>query len=296
MTQHEPKVIYYAKVTDDFAGTNIQTQKVDSAFPFVRKSLIWKAASFLLYYIVALPLVTFYIRVVNRTKVVNKTSLRRMKGGCFIYGNHTHWSDAFLPHVIAAPKRTYVIAGPDAVSIKGIRNIVTMLGAIPVPTQPRALHPFIVAIRQRSREKACITIYPEAHIWPYYTGIRPFSAASFTYPAEMGTPVIAMVTRYRERKSISGKTKAPARTIILSDPIQAAPGLSVREAQKDLHRRVSKFMIECANLPGNFEYVRYCQRGGDGQRSEASADAPLMPSASPEKSGGRFAHAFSSVR
>ncbi len=251
---------------------------MDAAFPFARKSLIWKAASFLLYYIVALPLVTFYIRVINRTKVVNKGSLRRMKSGCFVYGNHTHWSDAFLPHVMAAPKRTYVVAGPDAVSIKGIRNIVTMLGAIPVPTQSRALHPFTGAIRQRCSEKACIAIYPEARIWPYYTGIRPFSAASFTYPAELGAPVVAMVTRYRERKSPSGKIKAPARTIVLSDPIQAAPGLSVREAQRDLHRRVSEFMIECASLPGNFEYVRYCRKGEETQRSKMpEASQPMIP-------------------
>jgi 1-acyl-sn-glycerol-3-phosphate acyltransferase len=256
---------------------------VDAAFPFVHKGLIWKAASFLLYYVVALPLVTFYIRVINRTKVVNKKSLRQVRGGCFVYGNHTHWSDAFLPHVIASGKRTYVIAGPDAVSIKGIRNIVMMLGAIPVPTQPRALHLFTDAIRQRYSEKACIAIYPEAHIWPYYTGIRPFSAASFTYPAELGAPVVAMVTRYQERKSRRGGIKTPARTIVLSDPIRPTAGLTAREAQIDLHRQVSEFMIECASMPGNFEYVRYCRKGEEVQCSATpEAVQPMIPK-SPRK-------------
>jgi 1-acyl-sn-glycerol-3-phosphate acyltransferase len=283
MTQHEQRVIYYTKKTDDFAGTNIRTQKVDAAFPFVRKNLLWKAAAFLLYYLVALPLVTFYIRVINRTKVVNKRSLKQIKGGCFVYGNHTHWSDAYLSHVMAAPKRSYIIAAPDAVSIKGIRNIVMMLGAIPVPTQPRALRPFVDAIRQRHSEGACIAIYPEAHIWPYFTGIRPFPASSFVYPAELGAPVVAMVTRYRERKRRSGVMKRPGRTVILSDPMYAAPGLSVREAQQDLHRRVSEFMNECADLPGNFEYVRYIQKETKQQPEDISAPEQQMMSTLPKK-------------
>lgn len=213
-----------------------------------------------MYYIAALPLVSLIIKMINHTKVVNKKGLKQIKGGFFLYGNHTHWSDAFLPHIMAAPKRTYVIAGPDAVSIKGIRNIVQMLGGLPVPTKPQALRPFSDAVRQRQAEGACVAIYPEAHIWPYYTGIRPFPPTSFVYPAELNAPVVAMVTRYRERKSIGGRLKTPAHTVILSDPMYPKEGLTVRQAQLDLHRRVAEFMYGCAGMPGNFEYVRYRQK------------------------------------
>lgn len=246
---------------------------MDASFPFVRNGAVWKAASFLLYYIIALPLVSLIIRAVNRTKIVNKKSLKHIKGGFFLYGNHTHWSDAFLPHVMASPKRTYVIAGPDAVSIKGLKNIVLMLGAIPVPTQPRALEPFAGAVKQRLGEGACVAIYPEAHIWPYYTGIRPFPPTSFAYPAELGVPVVAMVTRYRERKGRGNKIKRPARTVILSDPIYPKLGLTVRQSQLDLHRRVAEFMYECAALPGNFEYVEYRKRD-NGLRPAKTAQRP----------------------
>ncbi len=247
---------------------------MDAAFPFVRKGVLWKAAAFLLYYVIALPLVSFVIKTVNRTKIVNKKSLKSIKGGFFLYGNHTHWSDGFLPHVMASPRRTYVIAGPDAVSIKGLRNVVTMLGAVPVPTQPKALGPFTDAVKQRHAEGACVAIYPEAHIWPYYTGIRPFPPTSFLYPAELGAPVVAMVTRYRERKGRGSTIKRPARTVILSDPMYPKPGLTVRQAQLDLHRRVAEFMYECAGLPGNFEYVEYRKR-----------DAGLLPPQTDKRQG-----------
>lgn len=209
-------------------------------------------SSFLLYYAIALPLVTLYIKVVNKTRFVNRKALRQIKGGFFLYGNHTHWSDAFLPHAAAAGKRTYIIAGADAVSIKGIRNIVQMVGGIPIPTQIKALRQFYDAVKQRSAEGACIAVYPEAHIWPYYTGIRPFPATSFAYPAEFGVPVVAMVTVFRKKKD-----KKPARTVIFSDPIYAEPGMHAREAQQYFHRRVYDFMQENVSEPDNYAYVRY---------------------------------------
>jgi 1-acyl-sn-glycerol-3-phosphate acyltransferase len=226
---------------------------VDATFPYIHRSWAWRAASFLLYYVIALPLVTLFMKAVNGTKYVNRKALRSIRGGCFLYGNHTHWSDAFLPHAAAGLKKTYIIASPDAVSIRGIRNIVQMLGAIPVPTHPRALRKFTDAVRVRAKRGGCIAVYPEAHIWPYYTGIRPYPAASFIYPAELGLPAVAMVTVYRQRKK-GGK---PAHTVIFSDPIHAQPGMTVREAQRYLHQRVYAFMLETAGDPDNYAYMRY---------------------------------------
>lgn len=256
MKQPGQRVIYYSDTTDDFAGTNIRAQTVDATFPFIHKNILWKAAAFLLYYVIAVPLVALFIKISNKTRFVNRKAVRKIRGGFFLYGNHTHWSDAFMPHVIVAPKRAYIIASPDAVSVKGIKNIVLMLGTIPLPTEANGLRPFYKAVRQRSKEGSCIGLYPEAHIWPYYTGIRPFSTAAFTYPAEFGVPVVAMATIYRERKGM-GK---PGHTVILSDPIYAEPGMSVRETQRFFHARVTKFMEDTVNRPDNYTYIRYEKR------------------------------------
>lgn len=151
------RTIYYSDLTDDFAGTNIKTRKVDAKFPYVHNSLLFRVPAFLLYYLVAFPLAWAYIRFINGTKIVNRKALRQIKGGFFLYGNHTHWSDSFLPHVAAAPKRTYIIANPDAVSIKGLKNIVLMLGAVPVPETIGCLRKFMDAIEIRCRQGGCIS-------------------------------------------------------------------------------------------------------------------------------------------
>lgn len=224
---------------------------------------MFRGAAFLLYYFIALPLAWTYIRLVNGTKIVNRKAIRQIKGAFFLYGNHTHWSDSFLPHVVAAPKRTYVVANPDAVSIKGLKNIVLMLGAIPVPARIGCLRQFLDALEIRCGQGACVTIYPEAHIWPYFTGIRQFPDASFKYPAKFSMPVVAMVTTYRKRKGALRFIKTPARTVVLSDPIYAKAGMTMHEAQAYFHEAVYEFMKAHAGIPDNYESIRYIKNDGD---------------------------------
>ena len=53
-----PNVIFYTdEQHDDFANTNFNTITVDKDFNFVPQNIIWKTASFLLYYIIALPII-----------------------------------------------------------------------------------------------------------------------------------------------------------------------------------------------------------------------------------------------
>ena len=270
--QDKKSVIYYTDLTEDFAGTNIKTKALDAKFPYIHDDLPFRVGASLLYYIIALPLVWFYIRVINGTKFVNKKALRAIKGGFYLYGNHTHWSDSFLPHVIAAPKRTYVVANPDAVSIRGIKTIVQMVGAIPVPDTVACLRKFVDALEIRGKQGACVAIYPEAHIWPYYTGIRPFPDSAFKYPAKFHLPVVAMVTTFRKRKGLLGFIKTPARTVVLSNPIYAKEGMTMHESQVYFHEQVYEFMQTYAERPDNYEYVQYIQKQQDEHYSAPSAE------------------------
>ena len=77
----------------------------------------------------------------------NKQNLKQVKGeGFYLYGNHTRGLDAIIPSVVAFPKRAYVIAGPDVVSIKGLKTIVMLLGAIPIPTEADGMKKFMKAL------------------------------------------------------------------------------------------------------------------------------------------------------
>ena len=256
------RIIYYDDLNnDDFAGTEISTVCVDEDFPYLHSSFLWKVIEFLVYYLIAVPIVFLTTKVYLGLRFENRKVLKKLgKSGYYLYGNHTRALDAFVPSMAAFPKKAYIIANPDAVSLPFLKNIVQMLGAVPVPTEAGGMKNFVKAIYTHYREKACIAIYPEAHIWPFYTGIRPFGDTSFRYPVREHAPVVAMVTTYRKRKGLFRFCRRPGMTITFSEPMYADPALSNKAAQRDLRDRTYAFMKETAARKENIVYIRYLPR------------------------------------
>ena len=230
------QTIYYSDpLQDDFAGNHIRGKVVDQNFPFLHRSRLWELGSFLVYYGIAVPLVFLICKIYLGMKFENHRQLRQVgRSGYFLYGNHTHGLDAFLPAMAAFPKRGYVVANPDAVSIPGLRNLVQLIGCIPVPSALSGFPPFLKALERRFRQGACIGIFPEAHIWPFYTGVRPFVGSSFRYPVKMNAPVVAMAVTYRKRRGLFRWVKRPGITVTFSAPMYPDPALRPKAAQEDL--------------------------------------------------------------
>ena len=255
----DKKIVYYSDpLNDDFADNDIKTRYIPLDFCYVHKSVIWNVLSFLLYYVIALPLVWFMAKVILGLKFKNRRVIRKLKGqGFFLYGNHTQPLDAYVPPLAAFPKRSYTLANPDAVSIPGIKNLVMMLGALPVPSQRLGFRPFIDAINTRLAQNSCIAVYPEAHIWPYYTGVRPFRDSSFRYPVMMNAPAVAMVTTYRKRKGLFRFVKRPGMTVSFSEVFYPDKTLTDRQSREDLRNRAFEFMDQTARTAHQVEYIRY---------------------------------------
>ena len=120
-----------------------------------------------------------------RHKIVNRQVLKKADGAYYIYGNHTHFlADALVPTMVNFPKDVSVIVHPDNVSMPVLGRITPTLGGLPLPDDKEAMKHFIEALEKRVAQKRCVMIYPEAHIWPFYTDIRPFKDTSFRYPIQ----------------------------------------------------------------------------------------------------------------
>lgn len=249
------KTVYYSDpLRDDFAKSNgkIHARAIDENYRY-EHCLFWRICSFILYYFVAFPIVLLSLKLLYGLKIRNRKAVRNLKGGFVYYGNHTNgFPDATAPSVLAFPRRADVITGPEAVSLPGFGTIVAMLGAVPLPKDFTAAKHFMNALKKRSARRG-VFIYPEAHIWPYYTGIRPFQPASFQYPFLWNKPVIAGVTTYRQRKVF--KSLPPKITITLSDPFDPADHRN-KDALRDA---VHAFMLETASKD-NYSYIDYIER------------------------------------
>ena len=255
---HEPKrIIYYSDAeNEDYAGTNIDTKSVGADFPFAPIGVIWRFFAFIAYYVIAIPIVFFYCYVICGFRVKNRKAIRKIrKTGFFLYANHSHFTDAFLAPIVAYPKRAYVIVGPDTVSIKGLRNFVQMVGAIPIPDGLRGMPSFLNAIRLRTEENCCVSVFPEAHMWNYCTFLRPFKTGSFRYPVHLGVPSVAVAVTYQQRKLPF--LKKPRRTVFISDPFFPDESLSPKEAQHKLQNEVETFLKDKLETCSTYKYFDY---------------------------------------
>lgn len=258
MRHNEPKrVIYYKDaLNEDYAGTNIDTQTVGVDFRFLPTGILFRFFGWIAYYLIAIPLVHFYCYCICGFHVKNRKAIRKLKkNGYFLYANHTHFTDAFLAPILAFPKRAYVLVGPDTVSIRGIRTLVLMLGAIPIPQERRAIPLFQHAVQTRADEAHCISIFPEAHMWNYCTFLRPFHIGSFRYPVSYDKPCVAVAVTYQQRKLPF--FRQPKRTVYISDPIEFDHSIPSREAQRKLASDVEAFIREKLDTYSVYKYYDY---------------------------------------
>lgn len=230
---------YHDELKDDFACTNIKSVKLSHDYKFVRTDKKWRVCRFLFYKLLATPIAILIMAFTCRVK--NKNVLRgyKRKGGkkcgAFIYGNHTAYlTDALLPTRIAFPRTAYVAVASAAVSLKGVGGVVRVLGGVPVPCDMHGLKRFSEDITAVVGRGNWVAIYPEAHIWPYYTGIRPFGSASFKYPAKCGAPVFAYTTTYKKRLF----SRKPKKVVYIDGPFYADESLSLKARAESLREQV----------------------------------------------------------
>ena len=251
----EQEIYYYSdELNDEFSGSHITPRVIDEKYKYLHKNIFWNLAHFLVQNVLSVPIKVLYAKLKFRIKYIGKEKLKKYKKeGYFVYANHTQvFADTFLTSNVIYPKRNYLIVNPENVSMKLLGNFVQMFGAIPIPTGKDGMKNFLNAIKYHIQKCHSITIYPEAHIWPYYTKIRPFKSVSFKYPIELDKPVFCITNTYQKR----GKNKVKI-TSYIDGPFFVNKDLETKQEQKkDLRDRVYNQMVE-RSKNSNFEFIKY---------------------------------------
>ncbi len=249
------KVIYYNdELNDEFSLAQITPQKIDGGYVYVYGSAFKKFTRVFWYDIVAKPIGLLYTKLAFHHKIVGAEVLRKYrKKAYFIYGNHTQdIADAFIPSMLNIRKSVYVIVHPNNVSMPILGRITPSLGALPLPDGKEAYRSFLAAIETRVSQGCAVTVYPEAHIWPYYTGIRPFKDVSFSYPVKLKTPVFCFTNTYQRRRF----GKKPRIVTYVDGPFFADETLTPREQKAALRDIVYNKMCERAKS-STVEVIKY---------------------------------------
>lgn len=259
------KVIYYTnELTDEFSTAQIEARTIGDDYKYLGT---WARplARLVFYYAVARPLGFLFIKLKFGHKVVNREVLKQVKGkGYFLYGNHTNaGADPFIPQSVDINRDLYIIVHPNNVSMPVLGRVTPSLGALPLPDTMGAAKNLNKALKTLMDKKKTVLIYPEAHIWPYYTGIRPFGNASFGYPVQLGVPVFCFTNTYQKRKH----RKTPRMVTYIDGPFYADSELPKAKQKEQLRNRVYEAMIN-RSKNSNIEVVKYIKKSENVEKED----------------------------
>lgn len=256
------KTYYYHSFDEDIVKNVGQDYKLPPDYKWIQHGKLQTVLSGILYAVVKL-MARIYCRFFMRVQFRGRETVNACRGrGCFVYANHTQpFGDVILPAIAADRHRVFVVASPANLGIPVIGKILPGLGAIPVPDDRKRMKEFVEAIKTRIDSGHCVFIYPEAHVWPYYTEIRPFSTSSFHYPIEMDAPVFCMTMTYQ--KGSSGHPKATC--YIDRCEIPSEDGISRRQKIRMLRNAVYDCM-KMRSSRSNYQYCKYIKADEEEKR------------------------------
>lgn len=243
------KVRFYESFSDDFEKNLDHTLSDD--YIWVRKDIFSKILSAVIYFL-ALIFSSIYCGIFLKMRVKNRKILKNLKGGFFIYGNHTQpVGDVFIPALAVFPRRIYTVVSCANYALPIIGKILPFLGALPIKNSLKGMGELNKAIDYRIKMGNPVTIYPEAHVWKYYTKIRPFPETSFKFATKNDTPAISMTVTYKKSKIF----KRPKMEVFLDGPF-VGQGNSVKEKSVNLRDKIYNTMVE-RSKNSDCEFVLY---------------------------------------
>ncbi len=262
-TKKKNKKIYYYtdELNDDFGNIKLCKKDINNIldnYDYTRGSKFNRFWCDVLYYVVAKFILVIGL-LLSRNKTKNKKNAKEFEKYCkenhkggFIYGNHVNNSDAFRNQALILKNRAGMIGLPNTLGIKGLRGITKALGYLPLPNNPKQYMRFLKSLKIINSRGEHVIIYPEAHIWPFYTKIRPFIDSSFGYPVKFNAPCLPIITVFKKSKIF----KKPKKVSIVGKMVLPRNDLNDLENKKYLRDEIYNQMVELAK-ENNYEYIEY---------------------------------------
>lgn len=250
------KIYYSDDINVDFQTTGgAKRPKLDENYEYIRKKPLEIFFSWILYWLIAHPILAL-VCIFSGITFKDKKNLKELKNkGYFIYSNHISNFDMIMINAyLIWNKRVNILGFTDVLAIPFARKLAKPLGYIPLGDSIKTQKNMMDCFDYYIKKKQAILIFPEAHVWPYYTKIRDFPAGSFHYPAKCNAPVVPIVSIMKKRifKNMKPKIK-----LVVGKPIYPNRNKSLRENKIYLHEECLKQMKEISSSYKQYEYYEY---------------------------------------
>lgn len=252
---------YYDSFTTDFVTSKNQDYQLPADFKWDHPDFSFQLLSRLVYRL-ACGAGSIYNRVYLHERIISRVQAPITGRGAFLYLNHTQpVGDAFTPMRIAGRGRVSIVAAPANLGIPVIGSLIPLARGLVLPSGVHELAKFTAAMKRRLAAGDLVAIYPEAHVWPYATMIRPFVKGALHYPVAMNRPVYTATSTYQHR----GHGERPRKTVYVDGPFWPDKSLRRSQRQEDLADRITAVMKKRAQS-SDYEYVRYRPSAASGKQ------------------------------
>ena len=216
---------------------------IDAHYRFVNKNVFFRLGSNLLFYLIAMPVLSIASRLVFGLKIVGKKNLRYVRGGAVTVTNHVHILDSPMVACTLFPRKPLFASLQSNFEIPVVRRLVRILGGVPIPESPKALGAFMDAMRMQLKKGRIVHFYPEASLWPWHEELRPFKNGAFHLAVRSDVPVVPMVFTFREAGWLMRRLrKKPLVTLTVGEPEYPTKAGSERSRMEEMRRAVEEAM------------------------------------------------------
>lgn len=251
------KVYEYKSFDDDVVTSSGQNFELPEDYRHIRDKRwerLWSSVILGIFRIVAWAWLRWGLNAsfVGRKKFLEVSNDK----GFFVYGNHTQeFGDPMIAIALGfrpVRRKVSAVCSPSNLGVPVVGHLLPYLGAIPIASGLNGLRKTEEAIHWCCDRARPVVVFPEAHVWPWYTGIRPYSSVSFHYPVKERLPVFAMTVTYHKRRF----GRRPRTIIYIDGPWLPDQTLSER-AQKDQLRRIVREAMEKRAAGSDYALVEY---------------------------------------
>lgn len=219
--------------------------KVDTNYKFITNNIFFKMISNILLYLIAIPILYIFDKIVFGYKIKGRENLKEVKGAKITICNHIHILDCTMCAIAVAPTKLFFPTISDNFRIPVVKTLIKLLNAVPIPKGIKAKEKFIDALKKLIENDKTIHFYPEANLIPYDRQIRKFKRGAFKIAVENNIPILPMVFTYREPKGIRKIfNKKPLLTLNILKPIYI-------EDKEDIDNKIEILRKEMQNMIDN---------------------------------------------
>ncbi|WP_432836746.1 glycosyltransferase [Dactylosporangium sp. CA-092794] len=180
---------------------------------------IYRLLSNAFYYVIAIPLLFLFTRVILGVRTEGENRLPRASGALTVC-NHVHLLDSALVGLALFPRRPVFTAAPMNLEHRWYGGLVKLLGGVAVPHTPAELPLFFSEIELLLAQGRIVHFFPEGELKPYDTGLRDFKRGAFHVAAQARVPVLPLSIRFDPPKGLGRAfRRKPTMVVVIGEPI-----------------------------------------------------------------------------